>query len=61
MFGLINIFPSKIFPTVLLPARSHQNCQVLLVAVSINGLSIASSNLQYDISFVDFDMMLRVN
>ena len=38
-YDLFNISPSNIFLFMLLPARFNQNCQVVLAAVSINGLT----------------------
>ena len=35
---LIDISPSNIFLTLLLPAGYRQNCQAVLAAVSVNGL-----------------------
>ena len=36
---LMNISPSKMFLNILLPTIFHQNCQAVLAAVSMNGLS----------------------
>ena len=38
-YVLNNISPSNFFLTLLLPARFHQNCPLLLAAMSINGLT----------------------
>ena len=35
---LIDISPSNIFLTLLLPAEYHQNCQAVLAALSVNGV-----------------------